>query len=111
MTNRPSILLLDDDRQMAQYLKALLVQQGYSVPTATSSKKIPSVIQERLPKLLIMDLLESRTPRNGLDLALAQHWDLVIVALDLLDREGVGSAEGNCGAPDRYGGRRRVLPR
>lgn len=56
MANSPHILLIDDDRRVAQCLQKALEEIGYTVMTTTSSHRALAIMQQRLPDLLILDL-------------------------------------------------------
>lgn len=56
MTDSPRILLVDDDRQVVNFLKNVLEENGYNVIAVTSGKRALDIIQEHMPDLLILDL-------------------------------------------------------
>jgi DNA-binding response OmpR family regulator len=57
MSTPPRILLVDDDRQVVRYLKKALEASGYAVTGTTSVKRALVIIQERMPDLLVLDLM------------------------------------------------------
>ncbi len=56
MKRRPFIALVDDDRQVLKFLQQELEEGGYEVAGTTSGRTVLSVIAERVPDLLIVDL-------------------------------------------------------
>ena len=46
MNDTPHILLVDDDRQVVQFLKKTLEQSGYAVTATTSGKQALTSIRE-----------------------------------------------------------------
>lgn len=56
MSDTPHILLIDDDRQVVQYLKTALEESGYSVVATTAGEEALASLKERLPDMLILDL-------------------------------------------------------
>ena len=56
MTSSPHIVLVDDDQQVIRYLKRSLEESGYAVTAATSGTDALSLVEERVPDLLILDL-------------------------------------------------------
>lgn len=57
MSDTPHILLVDDDRQVARYLKKALVDAGYTVTATNSVKQALASIQKRMPDLMVLDLM------------------------------------------------------
>ena len=56
MAEEPHILVVDDDPQVARFLKVVLEENGYSVSATTSGKEALALLRERWPDLLILDL-------------------------------------------------------
>lgn len=56
MTPRTEIVVVDDDRQVLQYLKVTLESNGYAVKATTSPKQAMKLVEEGRPDLLILDL-------------------------------------------------------
>jgi CheY-like chemotaxis protein len=56
MSNASHILLVDDDRQVVQYLKTALEEGGYTVEATTSGTQALVSMQASAPDLLILDL-------------------------------------------------------
>lgn len=52
----PSILVVEDDKDFQQYLKDLLVKNGYSAQTTTKGISAINMIEKLEPDLLILDL-------------------------------------------------------
>lgn len=71
MAKKPHILLVDDDLQVVQYMKAVLEMNGYGVTATTSSREAIAGIQKVRPDLLILDL---KMPEpDGFDLLKAER--------------------------------------
>lgn len=56
MKKQPYILLADDDRQVVDLMKLALEEGGYEVTATTLGKDVVTLVQQRLPDLLILDL-------------------------------------------------------
>jgi len=55
-TATESILVVDDDRAVLTYLKALLGREGYRVFTALDALQAPMVARQARPDLVVLDL-------------------------------------------------------
>jgi CheY-like chemotaxis protein len=55
--NRKSILLVDDDESILKTLKPVLLQNGYSVLTATSGERGLQVTKRQKPDLIVLDVI------------------------------------------------------
>jgi two-component system, OmpR family, phosphate regulon response regulator OmpR len=55
-TATESILVVDDDRAVLTYLKALLGREGYRVFTALDALQAPMVARQSRPDLVVLDL-------------------------------------------------------
>ncbi len=67
MSERPTILLVDDDAVLVEALKAVL-EQRYRVVTAHNGEEAVAVVSEELPDLIILDVMMSYLS-EGYDLA------------------------------------------
>lgn len=56
MWNTPRILLVDDDRQVARYLKTALEEDGYAVTAINTGRQALEKLEEHELALLILDL-------------------------------------------------------
>ncbi len=66
LTNAPTVLVVDDDRDHTQALAKVFQRAGYSVRTASDGQEALELFTERPCDLVISDL---RMPRmNGMDL-------------------------------------------
>ena len=63
--NAPRILVIEDDKQIRRFLRALLVNQGYSVAEAETAKAGILEATSQPPDLVILDL--GLPDREGLD--------------------------------------------
>ena len=57
MTNEPYILYIEDERSMIDLVYQALKLLGYKVVGAVSGKQGMGLIQQRLPDLLLLDLM------------------------------------------------------
>jgi DNA-binding response OmpR family regulator len=62
MADQKTILLVDDDRELIEGLRALLEKQGYKVIQANDGHQAKSVIYNQRPDLVILDMM---MPRMG----------------------------------------------
>jgi DNA-binding response OmpR family regulator len=62
MAEQKTILLVDDDRELADGLRALLEKQGYRVIQASDGHQAKNVIYNQKPDLVILDMM---MPRMG----------------------------------------------
>ena len=62
MPDPKTILLVDDDRELIEGLRALLEKQGYRVIQANDGHQAKSVIYNQKPDLVILDMM---MPRMG----------------------------------------------
>ena len=62
MADAKTILLVDDDRELADGLRALLEKQGYRVVQATDGHQGKTIIYNQKPDLVILDMM---MPRMG----------------------------------------------
>jgi DNA-binding response OmpR family regulator len=56
MNKTPFVALVDDDPQIVKLLKLALEESGYEVAAMTSGATVLSLIEKRVPDLLILDL-------------------------------------------------------
>jgi two-component system OmpR family response regulator len=56
-TPKPTILIVEDDPEIARLVRDFLVQEGYDVETAENSKAMDIVLQRLRPDLIILDLM------------------------------------------------------
>jgi DNA-binding response OmpR family regulator len=62
MADQKTILLVDDDRELIEGLRALLEKQGYKVIQANDGHQAKTVIYNQRPDLVILDMM---MPRMG----------------------------------------------
>jgi CheY-like chemotaxis protein len=60
MTEKPYILIVDDDPDILEGITTILDTQPYRLSTARDGKKCMSMIKNEIPDLLILDLLMPR---------------------------------------------------
>lgn len=68
MATKGEILLVDDDPDIRDSLKIILEHHGYVVRTAMNSQQALAAINERMPDLMILDVMMT-TETEGFDLA------------------------------------------
>ena len=62
MADQKTILIVDDDRELIDGLRALLEKQGYRVAQANDGHQAKTVIYNQRPDLVILDMM---MPRMG----------------------------------------------
>ena len=55
-TGRPLVAVVDDDREVLDYLTALLDRAGFAVAQATSGLRLVSTLQVDRPALILLDV-------------------------------------------------------
>ena len=60
MTQKPYILIVDDDPDILENILTVLETQPYRLATAQDGKKCMAMIKKEIPDLLILDLLMPR---------------------------------------------------
>jgi DNA-binding response OmpR family regulator len=90
MSDKPKILVVDDESVIRGMLDEYLSEQGYEVVTADSGESMHTAIAKQVPDLVLLDL---RLPKeDGLSLAryLREHYSLGIIMVtgagDVVDR-------------------------
>jgi two-component system, OmpR family, response regulator len=90
MSDKPKILVVDDEPVIRDMLDEYLSGQGYEVVTADSGESMHTAIAKQVPDLVLLDL---RLPKeDGLSLAryLREHYSLGIIMVtgagDVVDR-------------------------
>lgn len=68
MSAAKNILVIDDDRDLVETLRIVLESKNYEVRTAYDGKEGFSRIEEKLPDLIILDVMMT-TDTEGFDLA------------------------------------------
>ncbi len=66
MTNKKTILLVEDDREMLKLLKMYLNHYSYNILEATTGEEALSILQNTLPDLIISDIMMPKM--DGYDL-------------------------------------------
>ena len=80
-STRASVLVVDDQADLAEMMAAMIKRDGHEVRTATSGPEAVAAVEARLPDLVLTDL--GMPGMSGLDLADALHarWPKLPVAL------------------------------
>jgi CheY-like chemotaxis protein len=60
MTEKPYILIVDDDPDILEGITMILETQSYRLATARDGKRCMEMIEEEIPDILILDLLMPR---------------------------------------------------
>ena len=68
MSAAKDILVIDDDRDLVETLRIVLESKNYEVRVAYDGKEGFSRIQEKLPDIIILDVMMA-TDTEGFDLA------------------------------------------
>jgi CheY-like chemotaxis protein len=76
-----SVLIVDDQAELAEMMAAMIRREGHEVRIATSGPAAVAAVEQRLPDLVLTDL--GMPGMSGLDLADALHerWPRLPVAL------------------------------
>jgi DNA-binding response OmpR family regulator len=97
----PYILLIEDDKDIQGYVKGLLVDQGFLVGTASKGVQALSLIQEKQPDLVMLDLMLPDVQGEGVCAEIRnQNPDLPIIILTAKDSTGSKVEALNMGADD-----------
>lgn len=60
-----SILVVEENKSLQQYIKKLLVENGYLVKMTSNTKKAMKIVEKALPDLLILDInLQQQTGKS-----------------------------------------------
>ncbi len=62
-----TVLIVDDDQDIVEFMRAMLEDSGYLVQTASTYQEIERIVNISLPDLVLLDLLLSGT--NGRTIA------------------------------------------
>lgn len=57
MTHKPTILIVDDDPMLVESLQFTLLETGFNVLTTRSGQQVLSLIRERQPDLVVLDIM------------------------------------------------------
>jgi CheY-like chemotaxis protein len=78
---RASVLVVDDQSDLAEMMAAMITRDGHEVRVATSGPEAVAAVEARVPDLVLTDL--GMPGMSGLDLADALHarWPRLPVAL------------------------------
>ena len=68
-SDRPLVAVVDDDREVVDYLTALLDQAGFDIVQASSGLRLVSVLQVDRPALILLDV--NMSWMNGYELCRA----------------------------------------
>jgi len=70
------VLVVDDEEDVRDFLKSLLEDHGYSVRLAEDGLQAMTLIQEKLPDLVLLDLMMPQETGTGLYRRMREHREL-----------------------------------
>lgn len=82
-THVKDILVVDDSRTELVFLRTLLARHGYHVRTAENAEQAYEALRQRLPDLILMDVVMPGTSGFQLTRSLARHPDYAHVPVFL----------------------------
>lgn len=100
-----SILIIDDSTTNQVLLEAILQEEGYKTETALNAKEAFSIIENRKPMLILLDLLMPQV--NGFDVLEKLKANAVTSSIPVIVVSAVGTKENidlclNLGAVDFF---------
>ena len=98
-----TIFILDDEKDICQYVKEFFVKRGFKVTTALNSKAAVSAIKKIKPHIALLDIRLSEKDKTGLDVLKAvreKHPDCYCVMVTYMDDEGIVKQAMDIGAID-----------
>lgn len=78
---RPLILVVDDDQNVAQMLVSLFEEEGYNVNTASDGVSALQQIRKHMPVVVVTDVIMPRMDGVSLARRIAADWDSLPVVL------------------------------
>jgi CheY-like chemotaxis protein len=106
---RAQILVVDDDRAFCETIAKCLAQRGYDVVCADGGESAAEAIEERLPDLIVTDVM--MPGMDGIDLINWLHDNAIDIPVIAISGEGLAGRDGEAGTMpvmqlcDRTGGR------
>ncbi len=82
---RPALLLVDDDPTLLSILARRMAREGYEVRTASSGTQALTMLEQRWPALLIVDLMMPGMDGSELCARVKRIADLPIIVLSAVD--------------------------
>ncbi len=83
MTSEPHVLIVDDDLRIIRILSTYLQMEGFAVETAMNGENALGCIEERLPDIVILDVMLPNVDGIELCRQLRQHhkWKSIPVVM------------------------------
>lgn len=100
MSQRPLILVVDDEPQIQRFLKPALNAAGYDVEQAATGAEAMRLAQARAPSLVILDLGLPDADGKNVIATLRQRMETPIIVLSAREREAEKVAALDLGADD-----------
>ena len=66
MTKKPKLLVVDDERDICNFVKSFFEMRGFQVHTALNGDEAMSILQKEKPDIVILDVM-MRREREGLE--------------------------------------------
>ncbi|HIU17561.1 MAG TPA: response regulator transcription factor [Candidatus Avidesulfovibrio excrementigallinarum] len=85
VTEKERILVVDDDEEICQLLAGYLRQQGFEVDTAGDGERLFEVLSQRMPDLVILDIMLPGESGLVLYRRLQERGDIPVIFLTALD--------------------------
>ncbi len=98
-----SIFILDDEKDICQYVKEFFVKRGFKVTAALNSKAAVGAIKKIKPHIALLDIRLSEKDKTGLDVLKAvreKHPDCCCVMVTYMDDENIMRQAMDMGASD-----------
>lgn len=99
-TPMPTILIVDDDVQLLSVVASHLAEEGMEVYTASDTTKARRILSNRLPDLVILDVVLPN--EDGLTFCryVRQRWALPVIMLSVVNKEATRISALDTGADD-----------
>lgn len=101
-TDRPEILIADDNPQILELLEAYLEPLNVAIRTAKDGQEVLDAVGERPPALILLDIMMPK--RSGFqvcqELKRDQHQSIPIIMVTALNEVGDMDRASDCGADD-----------
>jgi len=87
MEDRPQILIVDDEKEIADLIEIHLANEGFKVCKAADGKQALKALQEQSIQLVILDIMMAGI--DGLELCrrIRQHMNIPIIMLSAKSRD------------------------
>ena len=90
MSEKQTILVMDDDAQLVESVRTLLASVGYHVISAYQSQKGIELAKETTPDLILLDVMFARPPGpDGFQVARELHDDPTLKKVPIIILSGI----------------------